>query len=293
MAESPNPRDGEPGTRRGRKPVRPDPESGPVALLAHRLWKLKEEAGDPSFAEMSSRLGAAASKSSLAAAARGQVLPSWETTWEFVRVLAVDRLGQDPAEVEREWREHWERARSAGREPVPAGAGAEPGSRDVRRSRVRKPVVLTVLSAVVAGGAGALIAFVASSDGGEEKPVPQAPLTHAASPRDDSAFEGDVTHPDGTVVRGGTHFTKVWRLRNSGTIPWHRRYLDRMNETPCHAPERVAIETTAPGETVDIAVRVRAADSPGRCKIYWKMTNEDGAPLFAGKNPIFLDVTVK
>jgi hypothetical protein len=62
---------------------------------------------------MSAKLGAAASKSSLAAAARGQVLPSWETTWEFVRVLAVERLGQEPEETEREWRERWEKARIA------------------------------------------------------------------------------------------------------------------------------------------------------------------------------------
>ncbi|TMR88083.1 hypothetical protein, partial [Nonomuraea basaltis] len=101
------------GARRGRKPIRPDPESGPVALLAHRLWELKERAGDPSFADMASRLGAAASKSSLAAAARGSALPTWETTWEFVRVLAVDRLGQDAEEARREWRGHWERASAA------------------------------------------------------------------------------------------------------------------------------------------------------------------------------------
>ena len=92
--------------RRGRRPARPGPDSGPVGAFADRLWQLRREAGDPSYEEMSGRLGAAASKSSLAAAAQGRSLPSWETTWEFVRVLAVDRLGRDPAETELEWREH-------------------------------------------------------------------------------------------------------------------------------------------------------------------------------------------
>ncbi|TDE45319.1 hypothetical protein E1295_24470, partial [Nonomuraea mesophila] len=122
MAESSGPQDEGTGSRRGRRAIRPDPGAGPVALLAHRLWELKSKAGDPSFADMATRLGAAASKSSLAAAARGSTLPSWETTWEFVRVLAVDRLGGDPEQVRREWRGLWEQAQAG--ESAPAGVEA-------------------------------------------------------------------------------------------------------------------------------------------------------------------------
>ncbi|WP_176728533.1 NBR1-Ig-like domain-containing protein [Planobispora rosea] len=273
-----------------------------MALLAHRLWELKERAGDPSFAEMSSRLGAAASKSSLAAAARGQTLPSWETTWEFVRVLAVGRLGRDERETEREWRAYWEQARSesqpisstaesvpAGNEPV--GNGPAPAARPFR---VGRPVILSMVSAVLAGGAGALVTLFSPFDGESagERAAPHESSTWA-EPRDDSVFEGDVTYPDGSTVRRKTHFTKVWRIRNAGTVPWEGRYLTRINDTPCRAPERVAIESTAPGQAVDIAVRVRAAAAPARCKIFWKMTSEDGTPLFAGKKPIFLDVSVE
>ncbi|GAA3143753.1 hypothetical protein GCM10010466_38460 [Planomonospora alba] len=316
----------EQAARRGRRPSRPDPASGPVALLAHRLWELKERAGDPSFAEMSSRLGAAASKSSLAAAARGQVLPSWETTWEFVRVLAVGRLGQDPQEARREWRAHWERARSGAQGPAvghgppeagdragygpssaeaPAvrGPSGHPGRRGSgggsRPPHVRRPLVLGVLGALAAGGAGgagALVILLSSSGdrGADGAPVSDASQTRAVAPGDDSVFEGDVTHPDGTTVRRGTHFTKVWRIRNAGSVSWHGRYLTRISDDdPCRAPERVPIERTGPGESVDISVRMRAADAPGRCRIYWKMTNGSGAPVFAGKNPIFLDVNVE
>ena len=84
-----------------------------MGAFADRLWRLKQEAGDPSYEEMSVRLGAAASKSSLAVAAQGRSLPSWETTWEFVRVLAVDRLGHDPLDTEKEWRERWMQAKAA------------------------------------------------------------------------------------------------------------------------------------------------------------------------------------
>ncbi|WP_406673193.1 NBR1-Ig-like domain-containing protein [Nonomuraea sp. N2-4H] len=122
-------------------------------------------------------------------------------------------------------------------------------------------------------------------------PHPATP-TVPASPHDDSVFERDVTYPDGSVVRAGERFDKTWRIRNAGNVHWHDRYLTRMNDTPCKAPKRVAIGPVRPGESVDITVRVRASDSPGRCKIYWKMTDEDGAPLLADKRPIFLDVTV-
>jgi hypothetical protein len=122
-------------------------------------------------------------------------------------------------------------------------------------------------------------------------PHPATP-TVPASPHDDSAFERDVTYPDGSVVRAGERFDKTWRIRNAGNVHWHDRYLTRMNDTPCKAPKRVAIGPVRAGESVDITVRVRAPDSPGRCKIYWKMTDEDGAPLLADKRPIFLDVTV-
>jgi hypothetical protein len=288
MAQSSGTRDEGTGSRRGRKAIRPDPESGPVALLAHRLWELKERAGDPSFADMASRLGAAASKSSLAAAARGSALPTWETTWEFVRVLAVDRLRQDAEEARREWRAHWEEAAGGagrtGAEPPPAER-AEPAR---RRSPAGKPAVIAAAAIGAAAASAALFAWLVPLVAEDDRLPPR----QAVSPHDDSLFEGDITYPDGTVVEKGTEFTKVWRIRNTGTVPWQGRYLTRLNDTPCQAPERVAIRPVQPGESVDISVRVRAATSPGRCKIYWKMTNEAGHELLAAKKPIFLDVVV-
>ncbi|TYB61884.1 transcriptional regulator [Nonomuraea sp. PA05] len=302
MAQSPGSQDENTGARRGRRPVRPDPGSGPVALFAHRLWELKEQAGDPSFADMASRLGAAASKSSLAAAARGTTMPSWETTWEFVRVLAVHRLGRNEDEVRREWRTYWEEASRPANGPrhtitdeaptsdePPASDDPPPGPRPTgKRPRSgRRHAVLAAICGVVGAGA-ILIGWVLPHivDDAEGTPTPPA------TPFDDSVFEKDVTYPDGTVVQSGTSFDKTWRIRNSGNIPWQDRYLTRMNDTPCKAPKRVAIGPVLPGESVDITVRVRAADSPGRCKIFWKMTDEHGAPLLAAKKPIFLDVSV-
>ncbi|MEV0389181.1 NBR1-Ig-like domain-containing protein [Nonomuraea sp. NPDC050643] len=293
MAQSSGTEDEGAGSRRGRKPIRPDPESGPIALFAHRLWELKEQAGDPSFADMAARMGAAASKSSLAAAARGSALPSWETTWEFVRVLAVDRLGRDPDEVRREWRAHWEQAASSENEARMPYTPDSPSPTAPTGAPARR---LTVLAGVtgVAGLAAILIGWVLPlvNENAEGRPHERPSAAPATTPHDDSVFEGDVTFPDGSVVKKGAEFDKIWRLRNTGNVPWQGRYLTRMNDTPCKAPKRVGIGPVLPGETVDITVRVRASEAPGRCKIFWKMTDQDGSPLLAAKKPIFLDVTV-
>ncbi|WP_210408297.1 peptidase inhibitor family I36 protein [Allokutzneria sp. NRRL B-24872] len=82
----------------------------PAAVFARQLWELKQHAGDPSYDAMRQDHGALASKSALSAAARGAQLPSWDTTWEFVRPLAVGVLGQDEHRVHAQWRQRWDQA---------------------------------------------------------------------------------------------------------------------------------------------------------------------------------------
>jgi hypothetical protein len=250
-----------------------------VAAFADQLWRLKLRAGDPSFAQMSSRLGAAASKSSLAAAARGRDLPSWGTTWEFVRVLAVDGLGQDAEEAEHEWRLRWEQAREA-------GAGTESGGTPVRApSRLRAVVIVAAtIAGILVAGVTVFVAVARSS-------ATQKSATSKSG--DDSRFEGDVTYPDGTAVDAGAYFTKVWRIRNTGSVRWRNRYLTQIGQSPCQAPRMVPIPTVYPGNSVDVSVRVRAAATPARCRVFWKMTDADQRLLLTEKNPIFLDVRVR
>lgn len=274
--------------RRGRRPARPDPGSGPVGAFADGLWQLRLEAGDPSYEEMAGRLGAAASKSSLAAAAQGRSLPSWETTWEFVRVLAVDRLGHEPARTEEEWRGRWQQARHGAPSPTPAALSPTP-EMPARQSDSRH-LGRTWLAAALAALISAVLTFVVlewrKGDAGGTPAAAQQPE------RDDSLFEGDITYPDGSVVPPATSFTKVWRLRNNGTIFWANRFLARLNDEPCTAPDLIEIPQTAPGESVDISVTVRTPGRPGRCKIFWKMVDEQGRMLFPAKRPVFLDVRV-
>lgn len=152
--------------KRGRKAQPPNPDDGPLADFAHQLWLLKQRAGDPSFAVMREELGAAASRSSLAAAARGSVLPTWETTWEFVRALAVERLAEAPEETQRDWLARWTNARDAiapdvaqpGNGPAPGENGPAPVESDPAETvptRPRKRLKIIAGLVGVAGLAGA------------------------------------------------------------------------------------------------------------------------------------------
>lgn len=307
--------------KRGRKSSLPDPDAGPVARFAHDLGQLKLAAGDPSYDRMRSELGAAASKSALSAAARGQTLPSWETTWEFVRCLAVVKLGKDEQLTKNEWRARWEHACTAElgepaetavtAEPLdatgPDAEAPEPDAPEVTgveepepERRERSPraqagtVVLVAVLGVVLVGA-TLAAWVQSQP--DETPGDAA---HYPIEGDDSGFgsngrDGDVTVPDGTVFHVGDHFVKTWRLNNLGEIPWDGRFLQAFGDTDyvCSSPDRVPIPHTEPGELVDVSVPV-TAKRPGHCRVEWKMVDARGRLFFPSqKRGVFYDVVIQ
>lgn len=69
-------------------------------------------------------------------------------------------------------------------------------------------------------------------------------------PGDTSTFVADVTVPDGTVMPPGFLFEKVWRIQNSGTVPWVGRWLAR-DGAPAgaglpHSPYKVQIQGRYP-----------------------------------------------
>lgn len=263
--------------RRGRVALGPVEETGPVAEFARRLWELKRAAGDPSYDRMRDELGALASKSALSAAARGRQLPSWETTWEFVRVLAVGVLGQDEPAVLLEWRGAWEKAR-------------EPEA-EVRKSsvdEVRAPRRRWAAYGLAAAVALVLVVALAFVLGG----TPDEP----AAAGDVSEFVADVTVPDGTAVAAGSRFTKTWELRNAGSVGWIGRYLVRSGSfggpDQCRTPDRVPVPYTAPGEHVRISVDVQAPPTAGHCQVYWKMADSEGHLLLPDARAVFFSVRI-
>lgn len=292
--------------KRGRKANPPQPAEGPIAAFAYELWQLKRRAGDPSFATMCTRLGAVASRSSLAAATRGTTLPSWDTTWEFVRVLAVDQLGNDPEEAKGEWLARWKAAVAAVGAPDELGADVErvsevderPTAADQSKRSGLERLLRPKAGQLAVSGAAALvivavISVLIASSTGSERPTVGADPPAVAESRHDNSILIDETVPDGSKVKPGRTFTKVWTLRNVGAVRWEGRYLARVNSTDCRAPGRVKIPNTDPGEAVRVKARITAASKRTRCKIFWKMTDASHRLLFPDLKPIFLDVYVR
>jgi hypothetical protein len=270
-----------PVRKRGRRAHRPDPDGGPVPAFAHALLVLKETAGDPSYDRMRTEFGAVASKSALAAAARGLQLPSWETTWEFVRPLAVTVLGEDEEQTRREWRARWTAARQDGGD---GDGAAEPEG----ASRPGRHGWLLVAAVVVVVAAGVVVAVSWPRSGGGE---PSLPIEGDAS-----SLVADVTYPDGSRVPVNQRFVKTWRLRNAGTVAWHGRFLQRLPPLEgldvCHTDPRVPLPDAEPGADVTVSVPVQARGTPGPCQVFWKMVDSGGRLYLPQSSGIYFLVEV-
>lgn len=96
-----------------------DPAGGPVPQFAAGLRHLRLLAGNPTYRQMSQT--AYVSKASLAAAASGHRLPTWEVTLAFVEACAGD--------VD-EWRRRWEAA---------FGTSTQRLGRPTRRTQDKRP----------------------------------------------------------------------------------------------------------------------------------------------------------
>ncbi|QUQ69107.1 NBR1-Ig-like domain-containing protein [Kutzneria sp. CA-103260] len=277
--------------RRGRKHIVPDVDAGPAARFARDLLELKELAGNPSYDRMRAELGAAASKSTLSAATRGRSLPSWETTWEFVRSLAGSS-----EDVRREWRFRWETANAELANPDAVVVElVDPGPEAVEatsRRKVRRRAALAIAAVVLLAAAAVLAPrlFRQLPTWGAANPYP---LPGDASGFGGDGLSGDMTYPDGSQVLVGQTFTKVWRLKNIGTVPWHGRFLAIAGGTTvlCESPARVPVPDAEPGQMVAVSVPVTPRGT-GTCHVLWKMVDAAGALVLPDHNGVFYDVRV-
>ncbi|GJW35018.1 protein NBR1 [Tanacetum coccineum] len=97
----------------------------------------------------------------------------------------------------------------------------------------------------------------------------------------DSRFIVDVNVLDGTVMAPFTPFTKIWRMRNNGSIIWpHGSQLHWIGGDRISNTLSVDVEIPADGLPVDneldVAVDFTAPELPGRYISYWRMTAPGG-----------------
>jgi DNA-binding XRE family transcriptional regulator len=114
---------------------------------------------------------------------------------------------------------------------------------------------------------------------------------------DAATFVADVTVPDGTVMPPYFEFVKIWRIRNSGAVPWVGRWLARRGAPAGHgvphSDHRVPVPDTKPGEEVDIAVRVMSQPLEGASQAHWKMVDDNGWEYFPDRYPLGLVLSIE
>ncbi|HLO33089.1 MAG TPA: NBR1-Ig-like domain-containing protein [Anaerolineales bacterium] len=96
-----------------------------------------------------------------------------------------------------------------------------------------------------------------------------------------SAFEGDVTIPDGSVMKPGEDFIKTWKIRNTGSCTWDEGYSlvfiggDRAID-PYDFKFKNGDDFVSPGEAIDISIDLTAPLAEGKYQGTWRMQNDQG-----------------
>jgi len=104
-------------------------------------------------------------------------------------------------------------------------------------------------------------------------------------------FVRDVTVPDGSALRPGQRVLKTWSMKNSGKVYWPRgtKLVFVAGQLNPSEEEQPLIPLAAPGEVVDVSVRLQMPEKPGRYTGYYRLSYGEGARF---GNRIWIDVLV-
>ena len=194
-------------------------------------------------------------------------------------------------------------------------AGQERIARQLRRSAEETPLVKEILSAFAYSPAdlglkrpliqGRAVAMKALGGDVSQLMPPNAAAKRCFSPRSNKCGGGprgrgkgrrhsgfntkpekpharlvsDVTVPDETRVAPGQSFTKVWRVANSGDLPWdpEGKGLALLHVggdslgAKSSTPQCATAGAPAHGETTDLSVQMMAPAAPGRYEGFFRL----------------------
>lgn len=111
-------------------------------------------------------------------------------------------------------------------------------------------------------------------------PTPITPTTVVDTYCDNSAFQGDVTIPDETILAPGQVFEKTWSFQNTGSCAWNQGYtIAWVSGDVMQGVTRPLPETVASNGTVNATVRLTAPFKPGQYSAVWRLVNSKGEPF--------------
>jgi hypothetical protein len=97
-----------------------------------------------------------------------------------------------------------------------------------------------------------------------------------------SAFEGDITIPDGTLLKPGVNFEKTWGLRNTGSCTWDDGYVlvyiggSNPDLDPYNFEFKKSSDFVAAGQSINMTLKLTTPCTPGKYEGTWRMRNDQG-----------------
>lgn len=109
-------------------------------------------------------------------------------------------------------------------------------------------------------------------------------------------FVADITIPDGIAMESDSNFVKTWRVKNTGTCTWSRDYSLVFTDGTLMMPvDRLPLPgNTAPGQTVDLSLDMKAPIYPGAYESDWKLRAPNGSVFGVGKKdaPLWVKLVI-
>jgi hypothetical protein len=114
--------------------------------------------------------------------------------------------------------------------------------------------------------------------------ITSVPLATITSRCDSASFVEDLTYLDGSPVARSSSFTKVWRIKNTGTCAWTTSYsIVFVSGEKFGAQNAVPMPATVnPGESVAISLNLTAPNADGQYRGNWKLRNPSGVVFGVG-----------
>lgn len=126
--------------------------------------------------------------------------------------------------------------------------------------------------------------------------IPTFPPTATPLPCNSAKFVADVTIPDGSTITSGASFTKIWRLKNTGTCTWTTTYdIVFTGGNTMSGPTVLDMPgIVLPGEEIDISVNLKAPTSSGHYRSDWKLRDPNGVIFGLGRTnaSFYADINV-
>jgi len=184
-----------------------------------------------------------------------------------------------------------------------------------RRRKMKKLFVITILAAILSAcgsvtplpaqptqDVNAIYTFAAQTNEAQiptsvptSSPIPAAvaptliqptsqPVATVVSGCKDFAQYVTDDGKDGTVYEPNTPFTKMWRIKNTGTCTWDSSYVVAYisGATMTQSPWYMLVPAgsiVAPGNTVDVSLGMMAPPQPGDYTANWRIQTSTGTPL--------------